>query len=218
MSNSPAKPVILLGAGGHAKVLLEALQLEGRNVLGLLTPDLEKGSKHLGVEVLGDDDQLQQFKLSEIDIVNGIGSLPFEQLRWKVSNKVRSWGFSLSTVIHSAAVVSKDATLAEGVQVMAGCVIQPGCTIGQDAIINTGSTIDHDCLIGEKTHIAPGCALSGGVRVGSSVHIGTGCSIIQNIEVGDGAVVAAGTTLYKDVEAKILVKQANRVQQTRIEV
>ena len=218
MSNSPAKPVILLGAGGHAKVLLEALQLEGRNVLGLLTPDLEKGSKHLGLEVLGDDEQLQQFKPSEIDIVNGIGSLPFEQLRWKVSSKMRSWGFRLSTVIHPATVVSSNATLEEGVQIMAGCVIQSGCTIGRDTVINTGTTIDHDCMIGGKTHIAPGCAFSGGVRVGKAVHIGTGCSVIQNIKVGEGAVVAAGTILYQDVEAKMLVKQANRVQQTRIEV
>jgi len=217
MSNIPAKPVILLGAGGHAKVLLEVLQLEGRNVLGLLTPDLEKGRKHFGLEVLGVDEQLQQFKPSDIDIVNGIGSLPFEQFRWKVSNKVRSWGFSLSTVIHPSAVVSKAAILEEGVQIMAGCVIQSGCTIGKDAIINTGSTIDHDCMVGEKTHIAPGCTLSGGVRVGEAVHISTGCSVIQNIEVGEGAVVAAGTTLYQDVEAKMLVKQAKRVQQTRIE-
>ena len=209
--------MVLLGAGGHAKVLLEALQLEGRNVLGLLTPDLEKGSKHLVLEVLGDDEQLQQFKPSDIDIVNGIGSLPFEQLRWKISNKVRSWGFGLSRVIHPTAVVSSNATLEEGVQIMAGCVIQPGCTIGKDSIINTGSTIDHDCIIGEKSHIAPGCTLSGGVRVGELVHIGTGCSIIQNIKVGDGAVVAAGTTLYKDVEENMFVKQANRVQQTRIE-
>ena len=217
MSNNSIKPVILLGAGGHAKVLLEALQLEGRNVLGLLTPDLEKGSKHLGLAVLGDDDLLQQFKPSEIDIVNGIGSLPFEQIRWKVSNKVRSWGFRLSTVIHPSAVVSKGATVEEGVQIMAGCVIQLGCTIGKDTIINTGSTIDHDCVIGKKTHIAPGSTLSGGVRVGELVHIGTGSSIIQNVEVGEGVVVAAGTVLYQNVETKMLVKQANRVQQTRIE-
>jgi len=217
MKRNSANPVILLGAGGHAKVLLETLQFEGRNVLGLVTPDLEKGSKHLGLDVLGDDDHLQQYEPAEIDLVNGIGSMSFQKLRWKVSNKVRSWGFRFSKVIHPSAVVSKDATLEEGVQIMAGCVIQPGCTIGKDTIINTGSTIDHDCVIGEKTHIAPGSTLSGGVRVGELVHIGTGSSIIQNVEVGEGVVVAAGTVLYQNVETKMLVKQANRVQQTRIE-
>jgi len=217
MSGNSARPVIFLGAGGHAKVLLEILQLEGRNVLGLVTPDLVKGSKHLGLKVLGDDEELQQFNPTEIDLVNGIGSMPFQQLRWKVSNKVRYWGFRLSRVIHPSAVVSKTTILEEGVQIMAGCVIQPGCTIGQDAIINTGSTIDHDCMIGKKAHIAPGCTLSGGIRVGESAHIGAGSSIIQNIEIGEGAVVASGTALYQNVKEKTLIKQPKGIQQTRIE-
>ena len=217
MSRISTKPVILLGTGGHAKVLLETLRYEERNVLGLVTPDLEKGSKHLGLEVLGNDEQLQQFNPSEIVLVNGIGSLPFQQLRWNVGDKVRSWGFGFSSVIHPSAVILSDVSIDEGVQIMAGCVIQPGCSIGQDTIINTGTTIDHDCVIGERTHIAPGCTLSGGVRVGKSVHIGTGSSIIQNIEIGEGAVVAAGTTLYENIEAKMLIKELKSVQQTRIE-
>jgi len=212
MKDGSDKPVILLGAGGHAKVLLEVLRIQGCNVLGLATPDLEKGSRFFGLEVLGDDDQLKRYNPSEIDIVNGIGSLPFQQLRWSVSNKIRSWEYHLSKVIHPSAVVSSNVTLDEGVQIMAGSVIQPGCNIGRDTIINTGCTIDHDCEIGENTHIAPGCTLSGGVSVGKSAHIGTGVSIIQNIKIGEGVVVAAGTTLYKDVEANLMVKQLKSFQ------
>jgi sugar O-acyltransferase (sialic acid O-acetyltransferase NeuD family) len=218
MRNNSNKPVILLGAGGHAKVLLDVLRLEQQVLLGLVTPDLEKGSKHLGLEVLGDDEILKKYNHSDIELVNGIGSLPFQKLRWSVSDKVRSWGFTLSKVIHPSAIISADVMLDEGVQVMTGCVIQPGCSIGRDTIINTGSTIDHDCEIGGNTHIAPGCVLSGGVNVGESAHIGTGSRIIQDIKVGEGAVVAAGTTLYKDVEAGMLIKQPNTLQQKRIEV
>jgi len=218
MSVDLDKPVILLGAGGHAKVLLDSLRLERRNVLGIVTPDLERGSKHLGLVVLGDDKQLKQYNPSEIDLVNGIGSLPFQQLRWNVSDKVRSWGFRLSQVIHPSAIVSSDVTFDEGVQVMAGCVIQPGCTIGRDTIINTGCMIDHDCVINENTHIAPGCTLSGGANIGKSVHIGTGATIIQNIKIGKGAVIAAGTTLYKDVEVNMFLKQTKNLQQHRIVV
>ena len=210
--------MILLGAGGHAKVLLEALRLEGRNVLGLVTPDLEKVSKHLGIEVLGDDEQLRQYNPSEIDLVNGIGSLPFQSLRWNISSKMRSWGYKFSKVIHPSAIVSSSASIEEGVQIMAGAVIQSGCIVGRDTIINTGCTIDHDCEIGESTHIAPGSTLSGGAKIGKSTHIGTGTSIIQNIKIGDGAVVAAGTTLYKDVEANVFVKHPKSLQQNRIEV
>jgi len=218
MSVDLDKPMILLGAGGHAKVLLDSLRLERRNVLGIVTPDLERGSKHLGLVVLGDDKQLKQYNPSEIDLVNGIGSLPFQQLRWNVSDKVRSWGFRLSQVIHPSAIVSSDVTFDEGVQVMAGCVIQPGCTIGRDTIINTGCMIDHDCVINENTHIAPGCTLSGGANIGKSVHIGTGATIIQNIKIGKGAVIAAGTTLYKDVEVNMFLKQTKNLQQHRIVV
>jgi len=218
MSNDSDKPVILLGAGGHAKVLLNVLRLEQRNVFGLVTPDLEKGSKHLGLKVLGDDEELKQYNPSEIDLVNGIGSLPFQKLRWDLSDKVRSWGFSLSIVIHPSAVVSNDVLLDEGVQIMAGSVIQPGCSIGCDTIINTGSMIDHDCVICESTHIAPGCILSGGVSIGRLAHIGTGTRIIQNIKIGDRSVVAAGSTLHKDVGANMLIKQPNTLQQNRMEV
>jgi len=212
------KPVILLGAGGHAKVLLEVLRLEQCNVLGLVAPDLEKGSRHLGLEVLGDDEQIKQYNPSEIGLVNGIGALPYQKLRWSVSNKTRSWGYHLSKVIHPSAVVSSNVTLDEGVQIMAGCVIQPGCTVGRDTIINTGCTIDHDCEIGESTHIAPGCTLSGGVNIGKFVHVGTGTSIIHNAAIGEGTVVAAGTTLYKDVEANVFVKHPKGLQQNRIYV
>jgi len=218
LSNKSAKPVILLGAGGHAKVLLEALRLEGCSILGLVTPDLEKGSRYLGLEVLGDDEQLKKYSPTDIELVNGIGSLPFQNLRWSVSNQVRSWGYKLSKVIHPSAIVSSNVTLDEGVQIMAGCVIQPGCTIGHDTIINTGCTIDHDCEIGENAHIAPGCTLSGDVNVGKSVHIGTGASVIQNIKIGEGAMVAAGTTIYKDVKENMLIKQSKSFQQNRIEV
>ena len=208
--------MILLGAGGHAKVILDVLQLEHRNILGLITPELEKGSKHYGLEVLGDDEQLKQYNPTEIDLINGIGSLPFQKLRWKVSKKVRSWGYTLSQVIHPSAIVSSSATLGSGVQIMAGCVIQPGCNIGRDAIINTGSMIDHDCVIDENSHIAPGCTLSGGVNIGKFVHIGTGSNIIQNIKIGKSSVVAAGTSLYRDVEENMLIKQKKIHQLQRL--
>ena len=206
MNWSSANPVILLGAGGHAKVLLDVLQLVGRNVLGLVTPDIEKGSKHLGLEVLGDDEQLKRYNPSEIDIVNGIGSLPFQKLRWQVSDKIRSWGFSLSKVIHPSAIISADISLDEGVQVMAGCLIQAGTKIGCDSIINTGAILDHDCRVGAGCHIAPGVTCSGGVFINEGCHIGTGAVITQSLTIERGAVIAAGTTIYKNVIKDNLVK------------
>jgi len=211
------KKVIILGAGGHAKVVAEALRLSGAKILGFVTPDLDSGKEFYGSTILGDDAVIFDYLIEEVDLVNGVGALPGQTLRWELASKMREKGYHFKTVVHPKAVVASSVVLEEGVQVMAGVVIQPGTSIGRDSIINSGVIIDHDCVISENCHLAPGVVCSGAISIGGNTHIGTGASIIQGINVGGKSVIAAGTIIYKNVPLGTLVKQQLNILVTREE-
>ena len=201
MNSKKKNSVIIIGAGGHAKVLLETLKLIKWNVIGLIAKDVVKGDILYGIKVLGDDQAIQFFSPDEVCLVNGIGSLPGNMLRWKLANKFRNKGFSFSQIIHPAACIAEDVIISQGVQVMAGSVLQPGVEIGEDCIINTGVFIDHDCHISANCHLSPGVTLCGGVRIGRNSYIGAGVTVIQGIEIGDNVIVAAGSVVFKNINA-----------------
>jgi sugar O-acyltransferase (sialic acid O-acetyltransferase NeuD family) len=195
------KPVIVLGAGGHAAVLIDILKQQKRNIVAIVSPDLtQKGPVFDGIEVLLQDKDVLKFEPETITLINGIGSIPGNKLRENLYKDFIDKGYHFETVVSDNAIVSHYAILADGVQVMAGAVIQVGTSIGANCIVNTSAIIDHDCEIGRHNHIAPGATLSGGVVTGDGVHIGTGANIIQLITVGADVVVGAGTTITKDVE------------------
>lgn len=202
-----SKPVIILGAGGHAKVVAEMIRLLNLEILGFVTPDHVAGSVLNNSTVLGDDSIIFDYSVDDIDLVNGVGALPGQNLRWDITSEMREKGYHFITTIHPNAFVSTDVVLEEGVQVMAGAVIQSGTIIGRDSIINTGAIIDHDCIISANCHLAPGVICSGGVSVGANTHIGTGARTIQGINIGARSIIAAGSTIYKNVPADMLVKQ-----------
>ena len=202
-------PCLILGAGGHAKVVIDALRSVGREIIGILTPDIEKGASFMGIPILGDDKVINQYQADQILLINGLGSLPGKDRRWFLADKYRGKNYQFGQVMHSNTSVSSDVLLSEGVQLMNGVIIQPSCKIGLDTIINTGSLIDHDCSIGSRCHIAPGVTLSGGVTIGDSVHIGTGVKVIQGVHIGNGTIVAAGTTVCKDILENTLVRFKN---------
>lgn len=193
--------VILLGAGGHAKVLLDALMLADIVVTGIVDPVLAGTSTiWRGIPVVGNDDDLLKLKPDQVILVNGAGSLPSNSLRQQLFSRFTEAGFRFMNVVHPSAMIGAGVELAEGVQVMAGAILQADTTIGKNSIINTGAIIDHDCAIGSDVHIAPGVVISGGVRIGNGAHIGTGASIIQGVTIGECAVVGAGTVVVKNVQ------------------
>ena len=199
--------MILLGAGGHAKVVAEALIQSGKTILGLVAPDKKKGSKYFGLDVLGNDDELFSYSPREVVLANGIGALPGKVFRWKLASQMREKGFQFTRVIHPSATIAADVIVGEGAQVMAGSIIQPGSSIGQDSIVNTRVSVDHDCKIGENCHLAPGVILSGCVNIGKGAHLGTGSTVIQNISIGANSTVSAGSIVYKDlINDKILIQ------------
>jgi len=205
-----SKPVIIVGAGGHAKVVADVLKLSGRDILGFTTPDLKVGTSFLGKKILGDDSIINKYLPNDIDLVNGIGALPKNNLRWKLSSILRTKGYKFVTVIHPNALIASDVSLDEGVQIMAGVIIQSGTEIGKDCIINTGVLLDHDCRVEANCHLAPGVICSGNVSIGEGTHLGTGVSVIQNISIGSNSVIAAGSTIYKDVSNDVTFMQTHQ--------
>lgn len=193
-------PVLVIGAGGHGRVVADALRAMGRKVLGFLdvAADLE-GTQIDGLPVLGSDARLQGYPPASVRLANGIGSTVSTAARRQVYERLTAAGFQFETVRHPAATVASSAVLSTGAQVMAGAVLQPGVVIGEDTIINTGALIDHDCLIGSHCHVAPGAVLSGGVRIGDGCHIGTAASVVQGVTIGAEALIAAGAVVVGDV-------------------
>jgi len=195
-------PLLLLGAGGHARVLLELATLTGRRLAGVGAPDLgrQRLATWQGLPVIGDDEAVRLFSPDEIDLINGLGSLPGRlSLRQNLFNRFASQGYRFATLIHPSAAVSASSRLAQGVQVMAGAIIQTGAIIAENAIINTRASVDHDSRLGAHVHVAPGAVICGSVTVGEASHIGCGATVIQGVTIGRHALVGAGSVAICDL-------------------
>ncbi|WP_018132196.1 acetyltransferase [Effusibacillus pohliae] len=201
-----SRPVIVLGGGGHAKVLIDTLLLQNRKVLGVTVPVGEFfGKSLLGIRCIGNDDTILEYPADSIELVNGIGSVAAPDLRKRIFESFKGLGYEFTSVVHPSAVISAEAELAEGVQVMAGAIIQTGSSIGANTIVNTKVSVDHDCAIGNHVHLAPGVTLSGGVQVGDEVHIGTGATVIQGVRIGKNSIIGAGALVLNDVAEGVTV-------------
>lgn len=204
MTHARPLPLVLIGAGGHAKVVLALARALGREVVGVCDPALARAgtTRWRGVPVLGDDAALAAWSPTQVELANGIGQLPQgAPVRQRVHEQFTQQGFVFPALVHPAACVDPSATLEAGAQVMAGAVLQADVSVGTSTIINTGARIDHDCRIGRHAHIAPGAVLCGGVQVGERVFLAASCTVLPLVKVGDGALVAAGAVLARSIEA-----------------
>lgn len=197
-----SKPVVVLGAGRHALVVLDILLEQGIRVCGILDPDEKKHGKVLmGVPVLGNDDEISRFSTDEIDLVNGVGSVASLRLHKEIYCKMKRKGYHFRDVIHSSAVVSSRASYGEGVQIMAGAIVCAEVSLGENVIVNTRASISCETAVGNHAHIAPGVVVSGGVVLEDEVHVGAGAVILQNIHVGGQCLLGAGAVAIRNLEA-----------------
>jgi len=195
--------VIGLGAGGHAKVVVETLRLTGGyEFAGLLDPKKELwGSGIMGVSVLGGDSLLPELYGRGVrHAFIGLGGTGDNRPRQRLYEHALSQGFQLVQVVHPQAVVSPSALLGDGITIMAGAIINAEAHIGFNVIVNTGAIVEHDCMIGNHVHVATGVKLASTVRVAEGAHIGVGASVRQGICIGEWAVIGAGAVVVKDVE------------------
>lgn len=201
-----SKPIIILGAGGHAGVLLDALQQLGREVMGITDPDETLWNKEwLGVDILGDDDKILDIHPDHIELVNGLGGVKSTRARQKLFETWHNNGYSFASVVHPKAVLAPSVKIVEGVQVLAGAIINPHTIIGVNTVVNTGAVLEHDCVVGNHVHIAPGAKVAGNVSIGSGTHVGIGSTIIQGVVIGDDCLIAAGAVVIRDVPASSTV-------------
>lgn len=193
------KPVIVVGAGGHAKVVVDALLASDTAVIGLTDADQTKKDERLmGVSVLGGDDILANHQPAAVDLVLGVGSVRIAAIRQQLFEYFKMAGYQFRTLIHPSAVVGREVMLGEGCQIMAGAVIQAGAHLGANVLVNTRATIDHDCRIGDHVHVGPGAVLCASVNVGAGSHVGSGSTIIQGIRLGCAVQVGAGALIIRD--------------------
>ena len=195
------RPLILLGAGGHGRVVAELATACGGRVMGVCDPMLAKQGAAVwhDIPVLGGDDYLENVNPSDVLLINGVGMMPGSGVRRTVFDRQRRSGFEFPALVHPAAWVSGSAKLESGVQVMAGAVVQAGVAIGCDSIVNTSSSIDHDSVIGCHCHIAPGVTLCGNVEVGHQSFIGAGATVIQGVCVQPESFIKAGALITRNV-------------------
>lgn len=202
---------IILGGGGHARVVASTLRRLGKSILGFTDPD-EEATLGDDIEHLGGDEVLTEKTPSEVALAIGVGSVQDTGRRAALFTKQVENGFQFPPLVHPKAFVASEASVNSGAQIMAGAVIQPSTKVSKNVILNTNATVDHDCEIGAHTHIAPGAAISGEVSLGDRVHIGTGASLVQGIRVGARSVVGAGAVVIEDVPPGSVVVGVPAVQ------
>lgn len=193
------KPFILIGYGGHGRVVADLLGRLGCRLLGYVAPEKSLVTTGSAPNYLGTDAALDAYPADEVLLANAVGSIGSAELRRNLFLALAGRGFMFPALVHPAAILAGDVSVGAGSQVMAGAVVQTGTTIGENAIVNTAASIDHDCHIGNHCHLAPGCVLSGGVTVGEGAHIGAGAVVIQSLSIGAGAIIGAGSTVLNDV-------------------
>ncbi|MGE5390772.1 MAG: acetyltransferase [Deltaproteobacteria bacterium] len=194
------KPVIIIGAGGHTKVLIDTLQGYGRKIEGITDIDAKKRSNSFsGIPIIGEDNVILDYNPESVSLINGLGMVGRTSRRREIYDYFKGCGYQFDQVIHPSAILSPKTELSEGVQIMAGAIIQPGSRIGHNSIINTGAIIDHDAAIGSHVHVAPGVTISGGVSIGDGSLIGTGATVIQGVKISANCIIAAGSVVIRDV-------------------
>lgn len=190
------KPIILLGGGGHAKVLIDSI-LSGTEYVIEAIIDIDPNLRRLYDIPVKGQDYLKESRCRRLAVA--IGTIKASQKRKRLFELYKRAGFSFPVIKHRSATVARDVVFGEGTQVMANVTVNPGARTGENVILNTASVIEHDCIIGAHTHIAPRALLCGSVETGTCCHIGAGALLLQGIRIGDHATVGAGSVVTATV-------------------
>jgi len=200
-----AEQILLLGGGGHGRVVLDALLAGGVDVTGILDPNLEVSERVFGVPVLGGDGFLEQVSPGDVILINGLGANPQLHGRKRLFEDLKMRGFRFAMVRHPSTVFGRECCFSAGSQIMAGAVLQSRVNVAENAVINTRASIDHDCTIGAHAFIAPGAVLCGDVEVAGMVFVGAGAVVLPGIRIGENAVVGAGSVVTRTIPEGCIV-------------
>ncbi len=188
--------VVIIGAGGHGKVVADIVLKAGDHVQGFLDDNFEADEKFIGFPILGRIDDFINFLNAKFVIAIGNA-----QVRENIAEKLQ--GVSWYTAIHPKAVISEiDTLIGEGTVVMAEAVINASAKIGMHCIINTGAIVEHDNYIENFVHVSVGARLAGNVHIGKKTWIGIGVTVSNNISICDMCMIGAGAVVVDSIEEK----------------
>lgn len=201
------KKLILIGGGGHCKVVISQLKkLPDFEIAGIMDNYKPIGSFVMGVKVVGTDIDLENLlKKGNNYALISVGSIKDNIKRYELFNKAKEIGYKFPTIISPDSIVDKSVEINEGTIIMPGCIINVDSSIGKNCIINSGAIVEHDCKIGNHCHIAPGVHLSGGIKVEELSLIGVGSTVVQGIKIGKNVTIGAGSVVLKNIQENSIV-------------
>ena len=198
------QPVFVYGASGHAKVVIDAIEQEGKYTIALVVDDNPKleGQSVFGYsKICGREDMLDRAKRAKVK--SGIVAVGNNSARERIASWLAAKGFGFITVVHPSATIGRGVTIGAGSVMMPGAIVNSDTKIGEHVIINTGATVDHDCAVGAFSHIAPGAHLCGTVTVGRRGFVCAGATVVPNRTIGNDVVIGAGSTVIQDVPGNV---------------
>lgn len=199
---------VILGGGGHARVVIDCLHASGvAGPFGILDADSVRwGQTLLDVPILGGDELLPALvRCGARHFVVGVGGTGDNRPRRRLFELGVAHGLMPLTVRHPSALCSTWAQVGEGSVLCPGAIVNAGAVLGKNVVVNTGAIIEHDCVVGDHVHVATGARVCSTVRIGVGAHIGAGATVRQCLRIGAGALVGAGAVVVKDVEAGAVV-------------
>lgn len=191
--------IIIIGAGGHSKIIIDILEeYKDNRILGLLDDNRNiHGDIVLGKKILGEVESIKNYDPSNLKFVISIGN---NQIRRRLFNQITGWGYMPTNAISRHAVISKYVELGKGLIINAGVKIHPDVRVEDNVIIGMNATISHDSVIERDVHISPGVHLTGSTYIERGVDVGTGAVVIPGIRIERNSIIGAGAVVTKNVE------------------
>jgi sugar O-acyltransferase (sialic acid O-acetyltransferase NeuD family) len=190
------KEIIILGAGGHCKSIIDVIELEAKyKIAGIVDNELDIGSKVLGYEVIGRDEDLKKFREKYKYAIIGVGQIKTPNIRIKLFELLKSLNYVLPIIISPRAYVSKYAFIDEGSVIMHDAFVNANAKIGKNCIINTKAIIEHDVTIEDNCHISTGAIINGGTIVRKNSFIGSNAMAKEYIEIKENSFAKGGSVV-----------------------
>jgi sugar O-acyltransferase (sialic acid O-acetyltransferase NeuD family) len=202
-----AGTVLIYGAGGHAKKVIDLMRQSTQfDIAGVIADPKPSDPRLLGVKILGGSELLQSLHDQGIRlIINAVGSILNPCVRAEIFSRLAKYGYSFPAIVHRTAAIEPSAIIGDGVQVFGMAFIESGSKVGFGAIINAGAIVSHDCVIDKYAHITPGALLAGHVTVGTGALVGMGVTTFVNVNIGDWARIGNGARINADVPPGTIV-------------
>lgn len=193
------KKCVIIGAGGHAKVVIDIACQNQYEIVGLTDPNMEPGTLCMGYPVLGNDDILPKLlDENRLHLAMGIGHLGNTTVRNKIFEDALRLGFEFPVLAHDTAIINR-AEIGRGTILSAGSIVNPEAKVGELCIINTASVVEHEAVVEDGVHIAPHATILGNAHIGKGSLIGAGSVVLQGVRIGCNCVIGAGSVVLHDV-------------------